>query len=276
MDESLFYVELSDKASIQDNTRQRLAEYIQKLIGERSIRKTAEDSGVTASYIAAILKNKYMPSAEVLKKLASPSAKPRNGICLEDLMVAAGYQANYIDNPIVEISDTEEDDRLEEKRSKSRERSIAIDRFESIGKGIIYRSLAENDIRFSKNSDEIRINGFKPDISIFVAKDPILEWWFDFIFIDPEMADDTTRLRWVINSKLGRLILLNPDLVRKLSLVVSNPNAFNAMLRYKDCLSFRGDLSIILIDEDTFSVVNEIYLSHYNLDSKPEFVLKPN
>lgn len=69
-----------------------LVTLIKQLVGDRSIRKTGQDSGVTASYITGILKQKYMPSAEILRKLTDPKAKPQNGITLRKLMVAAGYQ----------------------------------------------------------------------------------------------------------------------------------------------------------------------------------------
>ena len=56
----------------------------------------AEDSGVAASYITAIINGKYLPSAEILRKLSVPYARPQNGITLEDLMIAAGYQEDYV------------------------------------------------------------------------------------------------------------------------------------------------------------------------------------
>ena len=88
----MYYTRKTEANTEKQEAMKRVSELIKKLVGERSIRKTGEDSGVTASYITSILKLKYMPSAEILKKLTSASAKPRNGVSLEDLMVAAGYQ----------------------------------------------------------------------------------------------------------------------------------------------------------------------------------------
>ena len=72
--------------------REELSMLIIKLIGERSQRRTAQDTGVTASYITGIINKKYLPSAETLRKLSAPESKPRNGVTLHQLMVAAGYQ----------------------------------------------------------------------------------------------------------------------------------------------------------------------------------------
>ena len=73
-----------------------LNELIKKLIGDRSFRQTSIDSGVANSYISGIINGKYKPSIKILQKLTAPEANPQNGVTLEDLMVAAGYQEDYV------------------------------------------------------------------------------------------------------------------------------------------------------------------------------------
>lgn len=74
-----------------------LSELVRKLVGYRSLRKVSEESGVAPSYISGIINGKRKnPSALILKKLTDSKANPQNGVTFEDLMVAAGYQNEYV------------------------------------------------------------------------------------------------------------------------------------------------------------------------------------
>ena len=57
--------------------------------GERSRREMARETGIAASYINGIENKKYLPSADILRKIAN--GNPRKGVTLKALMVAAGY-----------------------------------------------------------------------------------------------------------------------------------------------------------------------------------------
>lgn len=61
------------------------------LIGERSIRETGADTGVAPSYISAMLKGKYIPSAKIIARLTEKKNHPRNKITKEKMMKSAGY-----------------------------------------------------------------------------------------------------------------------------------------------------------------------------------------
>ncbi len=259
----------------------KVATLIKELVGDRSIRRTAEDSGVAASYITGIIKEKYLPSADILRKLASPGANPRNGISLEDLMVAAGYQTDYLEETIKEAVydgiELEEDSvqrrnnrrdliedelqRREEARRRHLEYRKLTTKFEAVCMGAIYRALAEKGISYSSANDvQIGRRGFRADLAMHVSRQPILEWWFDFKYIE---ADRNRRGLFNLRSILGQFMFVEPKMERKISLVINSKLSFEEIISYKDCLAYRGDLSVILVDEDTLSVVDEVYLAHY-------------
>ena len=63
------------------NKRQmEISNMINLLKGNRSIKKFSKDTGVSASYITGILQGKYLPSAEIIRKLSMPEANPQGGI----------------------------------------------------------------------------------------------------------------------------------------------------------------------------------------------------
>jgi len=285
----------------------KVAVLVKELIGDRSLRKTSADSGVAASYLTGILKERYLPSAEILRRLASPEANPQNGITVEDLMISAGYQNRYQDQYDVQLSifdifgseedtdnkpeekleDTKDDKGLipkEKKDSDISEKStlkkldLERERFKSCATGIIYKSLVEKRIIFSITDDLMAIRGFSPDISIKVTGIPIKEWWFSFKMLPTNMSirNDESRYKimragWAKNL-LGKLIFVEPKVGRKLSVVVKANDEFEELVQYKDKLAFRGDLSVILVDMENYRVMKEEYLTYYNNENTEVFI----
>ena len=283
--------DLSKKEYVKKLAMHKVAVLVKELIGDRSIRRTAEDTGVAASYITGILKEKYLPSADILRKLASPEAKPQNAITLEDLMVAAGYQNDYVEEAFKdavfdEIQDEDSGKAIDimpnmevlsrmaayaEKlggsytpQDRHRLRMQEMSKFESLATGIVYKALAEKGIHFSNANDVVGVRGFRPDMSIYVPMQPILEWWFEYKHIGSEGNKGLFNLKHI----LGQFMFVEPKMERKISLVINSRETFDMLCGYKDKLAYRGDLSIILIDEGSFSVVQEEYLAHYELNKK--------
>lgn len=283
--------DMSKKEYLKKQAMRKVATIVRELIGERSIRRTAEDTGVAASYITGILKEKYLPSADILRKLASPEAKPQNAVTLEDLMVAAGYQNDYVEESFKdalydEIQDEESGKAIDIRpnmevlsqvaarvvnksdtitpHERHRLRMQELSKYESLATGIIYKALTENDIHFSNANDVVGVRGFRPDMSIYVPMQPILEWWFEYKHIGAEGYKGMFNLKHA----LGQFMFVEPKMERKISLVINNREAFDILCGYKDKLAYRGDLSIILIDEGTFSLEQEVYLAHYDPNRK--------
>lgn len=267
----------------------RVGAVIRELIGERSIRKTAEESGVAASYITGILKGRYLPSAEILRKLAMPKAKPQNGVTLEDLMIAAGYQDDYID--IIPSGEYDEDDFIREIRENKNDPFAAEERlkqyredmrkyreeshgFELTAEGAIGRKLIERGIEYSVALRyEKRIKGYKPDFPLSISNHKIEQWWFDFKHFNDDKIPPN---RLIIKFRLGKYMFLESDSKRKISLVINDAEKFDEIIMYCNHLSYRGDLSVILLDKDTYAVVSEVYLSHFDENDHSSEILLIN
>ncbi len=283
--------DLSKKEYIKKLAMHKVAVLVKELVGERSIRRTAEDTGVAASYITGILKEKYLPSADILRKLASPDSKPQNAVTLEDLMIAAGYQTDYVEEAVKDAVYYENQDQdggkaidiqsnrevlsrmaasaeklgdMISPQERYRLRKQEMSKFESLATGVVYKALAEKSISFSNANDVVGVRGVGPDMSVRVSIKTIHEWWFDYKHIGVEGNKGLFNLRHI----LGHLMFVEPKLDRKISLVINSREAFDGLCGYKDKLAYRGDLSIILIDEGTFSVIQEEYLAHYDPNKK--------
>lgn len=278
---------------VEDNSKQlaihKVAILVKELIGDRSIRRTAEDAGVAASYITGILKERHLPSADILRKLSSPNAKPQNGVTLEDLMVAAGYQNDYVKEAVKDviydgIVNIEgemttrsiykeksldraskyykllEDTYISSEKRKSRMQEISM--FEKLATGAVFKALADKGIAFSNANDIVGIRGFKADMVINVSDQPIREWWFEYKY-----CWEKSYGFFGIKRTLGHFMFIEPEQDRKISLVINSRDVFEMLCGYKDKLAYRGDLSVILIDE-TYSIVQEEYLAHYDMNKK--------
>ena len=283
------------KEQVKKEAIARVAVLVKELVGDRSIRRTGEDSGVAASYITGILKEKYLPSADILRKLTEPSANPQNGVTLEDLMIAAGYQNNYIEevlNSDIYLDVTGEKTQIQ-MRFLNGEQTDHMDtyvkgiqdsgslkgrlheewerertRFKNLSSGVIYKSLSEKGFRYSNADDVIGVRGFRPDMALYIAQQPILEWWFDLRYIKRKTFDKRPLSNTEARMCLERLIFITPKMERKVSIVTGIKWVFDQLIGYKDKLAYRGDLSVILIDEENFSVVQEVYLAHYDVQRR--------
>lgn len=251
----------------------RVAKVITELKGERSIRRMAEETGVAASYITGILKEKYLPSADILRKLADSSANPQNGVALEDLMIAAGYQDNYVEGVMPDgLLDELEDDNnsgVEERLSRytdamarhKQDRQERV-RFNQIASGAVLKALYENGIKFGSGEDgSPSAVGFKPDFSVTVAQEPILDWWF--VFKHVKDVGSAINRKHIIRHYIERFMFLDPVASRKISVVVDDEEVFYELSQYKNHLSYRGDLSVILLSPDDYSIVKEQYIAYY-------------
>lgn len=74
-----------------------LSRLVRKLVGNRTLLQVSEQAGIGKSTLAGILSGKYEPSVKILRRLTDSKANPQNGVTFEDLMVAAGYQDDYVD-----------------------------------------------------------------------------------------------------------------------------------------------------------------------------------
>lgn len=137
----------------------------------------------------------------------------------------------------------------------------------------IHNALTEIGFEYDDMSvDEVADRGYKPDMVITpFNRFPILEWWFVIKQLTGEhiSEDHLVDEKWLI----GDFMFLRENHARKISVVVDDSLTFESILAYRDHLSYRGNLSVILIDRSTGKPTKEVYLSHFDCvpaDEVPE------
>ncbi len=271
---------------INNREIKEVAILLKRLIGDRSIRKTAEDSGVAASYISGILKEKHLPSANILRKLAATDAKPQNGVTLEDLMIAAGYQKNYSkpsdydiikDGFLYEINNESYNKKSMLERIDAYQQYLAsyanendgdsrllYKKYESIVSGILYNGMMKKGIKFGGLKKSGRSGMYQPDIVVSVSESCIKEWWFELKYI----GNNGEFANYRMMTTIMRMFIVAPSKDRKISLVINNKSAFEYIINHMNNIAYRGDFSIILVDDENYEIKDEVYLSHYMENSK--------
>lgn len=71
-------------------------------------------------------------------------------------------------------------------------------------------------------------------------------------------------------------MLTEPDRAKKSSLVVKDKELFDLISELKGKISYKGNLSVLLIDTDSMSIVNERNISYYDDDEIIELSIVPN
>ena len=69
---------------------------------------------------------------------------------------------------------------------------------------------------------------------------------------------------------LSRYTPVPADPERKVSLAVDDAALYDELAKYKDHNSYRGEMSIILVDQSSFEVIREEYVAHYDADTTRE------
>ena len=237
---------------------ERVANLVDQLKGDRSLRKFSEDTGVATSYINGIINKKYLPSANTLRKLSYNNAKGQNGITLEDLMIAAGYQVEY-SNDNIEQSLEEREQRRKEIEEHRKEHA----RLERIAKLIVFDGVDKvtNHNYLSYEPERFCGRNYKPDFICAYNDDPDLLWWFDYIHVD-----NPRHISFMFRNAIGRICMLQPDNKRKVSIVLDDKEAYERIVKLGENISYRGNLSVILIDLEQALIIDEKYISHYYED----------
>lgn len=231
---------MKNKKEFDIEDMERLSQCVTLLQGDRSLRKMAEDTGVAASYINGIKNKKYIPSYEILRSLAN--GNPQNDITLEDLMVASGYQ--------------EADQQIESSSGFNKaERRRNSERFTNMAKSLVIASIISKDeyCEVSVSHSDNREKCIRPDLVIKMKNEDISQWWFKAIYVH----DEDGRYLGNIIDIIGRSLFLEPDVERKITYVINNEIIYKKILKYKNKLSYIGNLSILLIDEKTCQIIKE-------------------
>ncbi len=242
----------------EDNKQDKVLqvyELIKKAKGPgRSFAAYAKAAGVSPASLTKIKNGEYMPSPDIMRKLTSDAADPQGGVTYDDLMRAAGYADHLMAYADMFSSRTG--------ATKYNSFIMQASEYEKNCSSLVYTTLVNKGIAFRKEAQEVLINvDYKsPDLVIQTMDLPIATWCFEFRYYSTK----TVNKSWTnIYATLGSLLILPCKSDTKLSLVVNSDFVFQKLVRFDHALSFRAELSVVLVDIEKGKIVDEIYLSNY-------------
>lgn len=233
--------------------------------GERSLRQYALDAGVSPAHLYRLRREEYLPSAKIINALTSEEAAPRGNITTADLMIAIGYQDENI-KIIPSYAINIENDKDREKRREIKKRALE---YSTAVEGVILKELLAKEIDINlmdleKQNSKDRFL-FKPDIALSIKNQSIKEWFFEIKYFDSNSVKNIDQIAKLI---MGELTFTEPQKDRKISIVLNYEDIYNYFINLKNAISYQGELSAILMDEDSLGIVEEKYLSHFNYKDK--------
>lgn len=241
------YAELmKDYRKVRGPDLQKLAELVKLARGARSVRRFAEELGVSPSTISRLENGKASGiSNELLVKIAE-HADPTSGVSLHSLLLANGMDRPKNLNPL----------RL-------------LKEFEIVASDVVRNELYQAGYSFV-NAKETSIpgyNGYSPDM-VMESNSINGVWMFDFMWVGKERDDRHTR--WgaarVVEKvfQFMSIFYCGPSEIKKVSIVINSPETFDYVVESLksrlDGIKIKDLMSVILIDEDKRYIAKEWYL----------------
>ena len=274
----------------------RLGELVKKAKGDdRTAKQYAEDSLVDAAVISKMILGKYVPQRQkIYKDLTSDDAAPRGGVTFEQMWDAAqNAKPKKMATDTLEVvrailhgiplavlgSETKAAILQEEKEFKtSRKKAcneskfgirIVVDeetpkREMATALGILYGHMAQRGIQFFPKG---RFEGGQPenvfDTCMEIRNKQIEEYVFSYLYLSEQDREFDLVIDNACRRIIERWLYVKPDSRRKVSIIVLDEEEYNYLLQFKGRLSYKGDLSIILLDAKKVCVTREDYLAHF-------------
>ena len=240
--------------------------YIKKIKGNRTFKEFAEDTGISVGTLVKYVngKGKGDLRAETLKNLINNDRNPQFSVNLPELYTVAGLVDNCI------VLDADMHFQLHERENKGREYALRNMIEGELAKAIIkdnkFVFLDDNLTTFDKaigiNNEDIQIKKWYIEYYIFEKREYSGE--------NVERHDrDYARIPRLF---LGRRVLRKPNAEEKISVITNDEELYKSFESKKGEIAFKGDLSVILFDEENCVIKNEVYLSTYD-ENSVEFFL---
>ena len=276
----------------------RISELVRQAKGEdRSLREYARDSGVDAAIISKIIGGSYLPKKPgIYEALTSLQAAPRGGVSFQQLIEAADSSEAYQNGLSAGISAgmmttlsampssvlirilhargipagsagagevPSAQMKPEEVRKAMQLRSEA-QRFAAAANGIIFGSLGKNGLGFrSIQTEGVTLETIRFDTCVRLMNHEVSDYLIRYAFLSEEEVGSLRLAENTLHAMVEELVFLEPVRERKISIVTNHSVAYESLCRYRDRISFNGELSVILFRPETASLVKEAYLSHY-------------
>ena len=266
---------------IEKEENRKSAEMVLRIVGDRSYKDTAEAAGLDASTVSYICRGKVKPSPEVCIALTKPEANPQGGVTRDELMIACGYQSNMVERITAYadfLNEKKETEPKDEDRDVARGISIAERKFRNkaqIVGNIFVNALIEAGygIKAKKQIEVGESVNLQPDLAFVLPENEqqIEEWLLILDLYNFHMVAHS-----YIMSEVGRILFLDGDRTKtKYSIVVDSMQKYELFKRWEGKIPYRGELSVILMDNLAGVVEGEFYLAHYvEGDTSKEILLK--
>ena len=140
-----------------------------------------------------------------------------------------------------------------------------LQRFKKIAISEINNILFYSNIKFRYVKDVKQEKGLTPDHCIAMYEENLTSWWFIFwkesnrITSNQKMSKED-RAEFL----LSKFMLTTPDKKRKASIVINDLNLYKTFCNLKGYVSYKGNLSVILVDEEEMEILDEDYISYYD------------
>lgn len=261
-----------------------IAKSIEKLMIENNLtqKDLAKLSGLTEAAISNYLSKKREPNKVSLSKIA----KALN-TSVEDLQSSAGTTATLATlgvaltsvamlSPIgmitamtgmaVGLSSNAKKNSKDITNDFLLEYEKELKRFKNNSIGEITEKLDLNKIKFVFNNDNNTVDiESKPDYSITIEDEQIKSWWFIFW-----KESSKLNLHYKMSNKeraallVSKFVITRPDRQRKSSIVVNDIELYKEIEKFEGNLSYKGNLSVILFDENEMIISAEKNISTYD------------
>ena len=132
--------------------------------------------------------------------------------------------------------------------------------------GIIYKAAAEKGIQCQQgNIKDIEDTEIRPDDYIIVKNQEIQDWWLTFWAKDPSLEEHMIMLPdELARMMISRFAAAKSDPKRMATIIVNDLELYKAICRFKNHNSYRGNLSVILVDMNAVRISKETILSLYD------------
>jgi hypothetical protein len=270
----------------------KLGDLVKKAKGEdRSLREYARDSGVDAAIISKMITGSYVPkNAKIYQSLTSVDAAPRGGVSFDKLIKAsnttkdfqAGLKAGLsVTGRIISSNDrllsnaeltgtTNLKEYITAKKNASdiklaTEYINQIQGFVATSNGLLFKSLGEHNIRFTIKAREYNGLDNQYDTWLSIDNEQVSEYLLRYAYF-PSKYEEEQYVENTFKMLIGELVFLKPTPHRKVSVIVNSDTAFETIVKFRDLLSYNGELSIVLVDTKNTKLLKETYLSHFLCD----------
>jgi len=142
-------------------------------------------------------------------------------------------------------------------------------------RGIMLALLENDNLLIGK--DDINSLQFNvvPDEVLKISNHNIESWWFKFY----NCPDDSDLLELYTPQALaialfGGFVTLPIDAKRKISFVINSDKLYNEFIKFKGNNSYKGNISVILIDKTNSAILKEEFISYFDDSDSEHNLLK--